>query len=268
MPKGHPLKAHSFKKSIGRQVNIVFALVVREMTTRYGNKIGGYMWAVLDPVLTVAILTFVFSAIAHSPPLGRSFPLFFATGYFTFYMYRSTADQVCTSVEANRALLSYPIVNPIDTIISRILLQVITLFVVAVLLFGYLSFQTKFEQINLGPIIVASLLAILLGAGVGICNIVWFHLSPLYHQIWGIINRPAFLVSGVFFLPETMPHPFRDLILWNPLVHVIGLFRAGFYPTYRAAYVDIPFVLGITVFSLSFGMFLVWLFEAQLREAQ
>lgn len=259
----HPV---SLGESFKRQINIVFALTVREMTTRYGNKFGGYMWAVLDPVLTIAILTTVFSAIARVPPLGRDFTLFFATGYAAFYMYRSTADQVASAVEANRALLSYPIVTPYDAIIARFVLQVITLYVVNLLLFGCLWLANPFDSVNLGPILQASLISITLGAGVGISNIVWFHLSSLYQQIWGIVNRPAFLVSGVFFIPEAIPHPFRELLMWNPLVHVVGLFRQGFYPTYRASFIDLPYVISLAIFSVVFGLFLVWLFDARLRE--
>ncbi|MEJ8476298.1 ABC transporter permease [Roseibium algae] len=258
--------SETFQRSLKRQFAITFALIIREMTTRYGNKIGGYMWAVLDPVLTIAILTTVFSAIAQSPPLGRSFTLFFATGYATFYMYRSMSEQISPSVEANRALLNYPVLSPYDTVISRVILQVFTLFVVNLLLFGGLYLMVPFEQINLKPIFFGSLIAIVLGAGVGMANIVWFHFSSTYQQIWGIINRPAFIVSGIFFLPETLPHPFREIVMWNPLIHIIGLVRTGFYPTYRAPYINLPFAVGLAVFSLVLGFFLVWLFDARLRE--
>ncbi|POF34337.1 ABC transporter permease [Roseibium marinum] len=253
-------------KSLKRQFAIVFALVVREMTTRYGNKFGGYLWAILDPVLTIFILTAVFSTIARVPPLGRSFTLFFTTGYALFYMYRSTSEQVGSAVEANRALLNYPVVRPYDAIIGRVLLQVATLFVVNLLLFGGLYFVVPFEKMDIGPILLASLIAIVLGAGVGAANIVWFHLSSTYQQVWGIINRPAFMVSGVFFLPESVPHPFQNYLLWNPLVHIVGLFRTGFYPTYRAEYINMPYIVGLAIFSIVFGFFLVWLYDAQLRE--
>ncbi|WP_269583952.1 ABC transporter permease [Roseibium sp. Sym1] len=253
-------------ESLRQQFAIISALIIREMTTRYGNKFGGYMWAVLDPVLFIAILTVVFSAVAHVPPLGRSFMLFFATGYVSFYIYRSTADQVANAVEANRALLNYPIVRPYDAIISRVLLQAATLFVVTLLLFGTMSFFVEIGPLRMGPILAASAIGLTLGAGVGISNIVWFHLNSTYQHVWGVINRPAFMVSGVFFLPESIPLPYREILMWNPLVHLVGLFRMGFYPTYRASYVDLPYVIGLAVFSVVFGLFLVWLFDARLRE--
>jgi capsular polysaccharide transport system permease protein len=260
------MKSEPFHRGLKRQFAITFALIVREMTTRYGNKFGGYMWAVLDPVLTIGILTTVISAVAKLPPLGRSFTLFFATGYAAFYMYRSTAEQCGGAVEANRALLNYPVVRPFDAILGRIFLQIATLFVVNMLLFGGIFLFVPFNGVEVGPIILASIIAITLGAGVGSANIVWFHLSSTYQQIWGIINRPAFIVSGVFFLPETLPNPFRDILMWNPLVHIVGLFRTGFYPTYRADYVDMPYLVGLSIFSIAFGFMLVWMFDARLRE--
>lgn len=260
------MQTQSFHTGLNRQLTITFALIVREMTTRYGNKFGGYIWAVLDPVLFVTIMTLVFSAIAHSPPLGRSFPLFFATGYATFYIYRSISDQTSLSVRVNLPLLTYPIVRPIDTIVARVALQVITLFLVNLILFGVLFVIADVDRVNWGPILLGSALAAVLGTGVGMANVVWFNISSTYEQVWSIVNRPAFIISGVFFLPESIPAPFRQVLLWNPLVHIIGLVRTGFYPTYRASYISMPYIVGLALFSLAFGLTLVWLFDAKLRE--
>lgn len=254
--------------TLKRQLSIIGALTVREMTTRYGNKFGGYMWAIIDPIATVAILSLVFSAVAHIPPLGRSFPLFFATGYNSFLIYRSMSEQVSASVSSNMALLSYPIVHPYDTIAARVILQVATLFVVNLLFFFGLSLIDPIPAPNMGPVMLASAIGICLGTGVGMINVVGFHLSSTYQQIFGIINRPAFIVSGVFFLPENIPHPYREYLLWNPLVHIVGLFRTGFYPTYRAGYIDLPWLIGVSVGTLVLGFVLVWLYDAKLREAQ
>lgn len=70
---------------------------------------------------------------------GSQLFAFFATGYAAFYMYRSTADQICAAVEANRVLLNYPVVSPYDNIIARELLRLATLFIVNVMLFGSLD---------------------------------------------------------------------------------------------------------------------------------
>ena len=40
-----------------------------------------------------------------------------------------------------------------------------------------------------------------------------------------------------------MPTVYQAILWWNPLIHVTGLMRSGFYSTYEANYVSMPYVL-------------------------
>ncbi len=253
--------------AVRTHVRVTSALVIREMTTRYGSKVGGYLWAIIDPVAFITLMSMVFSAIARTPPLGRSFPLFYATGYVAFWFYRSLTDQVSLSVRVNRALLNYPSVSPYDTILARATLQIVTQFVVAIVIFSVLALMVSpFPTVNFAPLLAASAVAIALGIGVGMINVVLFHFSNTYEQIFQIVNRPLFIVSGIFFLPESIPHPYQDFLLWNPLVHVVGWFRQGFYTTYRGEYIDRPWLIILAFSSVVIGLFLIRIYSAQLRE--
>ena len=42
-----------------------------------------------------------------------------------------------------------------------------------------------------------------------------------------------------------MPTIFQSILWWNPLIHVTGLMRSGFYSTYEATYVSMPYVLAV-----------------------
>ncbi|NRG18545.1 ABC transporter permease [Rhizobiales bacterium] len=246
---------------------VIAALVIREMTTRYGNKIGGYIWAIVDPVAFIALMSIVFSAIAHSPPIGRSFVLFYASGYMAFWIYRSMTDQVSQAAKSNRALLNYPIVSPFDTFVARAALQGGTQLAVCVLIFsGIAVFITPLHSLDFQSLITASLVAITLGVGIGMLNSVLFRMSEVYQQVFNIINRPLFIVSGVFFLPESIPHPYQDYLLWNPVSHIIGWFRRGIYPSYRAAFVDEAWLIGIAIAALFTGLLITSAFKAKLRE--
>ena len=46
----------------------VLALMLREMATTYGRSAGGYLWAILDPVLGIALLSVLFSLALRHPP--------------------------------------------------------------------------------------------------------------------------------------------------------------------------------------------------------
>lgn len=242
-------------------MRIVSALLIREMSTRFGNKPGGYIWALLDPVAHVLMLTIIFQAIAHLPPLGTSFTLFFATGYIGYNFYQATTSYLSDALKANKALLSYPNVAPIDTLVSRLFLQLGTMSMVAVVVLGA-TISTLHMPITLDwmAILAAVLAATLLALGVSLCNTVLFLRSPLYEKLYQIAMKPSFMLSGVFFLPDALPHPFRDIIGYNPIVHIVVLFRKGFYPEYRAPTLDLDYLMswifvcllgGLTLFTFS-----------------
>lgn len=247
-------------------IRIVSALLIREMSTRFGNKPGGYIWALLDPVAHVLMLTIIFRGIAHLPPLGSSFTLFFATGYIGFHFYQGTMGYLSDALKSNKALLSYPNVAPIDTLVARLVLQVGTMSVVGfIVISGSMATAKMTAPINWLPILASVLASTGLAFGVSLSNTVLFLKSPLYEKIYQIAMRPAFMVSGVFFLPDALPHPFREIIGYNPLVHLVALFRMGFYPEYRAVVLDLDYLLGWIFVCLMGGLTLFTLSTRTLR---
>jgi capsular polysaccharide transport system permease protein len=238
---------------------VVAALVAREMITRFGNKPGGYIWALLDPVAHIAFMVLIFSAISRAPALGTSFALFFATGYIAYQFYHSLYGYVVSAITSNRNLLQYPIVAPIDTIMARTVLQAGTQLLVAVIVLGGIELSLSVStQITVTYLLEASLLAGLMGVGIAMANCVFFMRSPFYEKVFSVVSRPLILLSGVFYLPDAIPHPYREYLLINPLVHVVIRFRMGFYPEYRGSSLDLiytyifaatAFMLGLTIFA-------------------
>jgi capsular polysaccharide transport system permease protein len=248
VPEVYYLKAH---------IRVVGALLVREMSTRFGSKPGGYIWAIIDPAGHIAFMSLIFMAITHTPALGKSFPLFFATGYLAFQFYAAMAGFLNGAIKANRTLLSYPNVAPIDTIVARYILQAGTTSVVSFCVLGVILLtMDQPVYLNWPAIIEAAFAATVLGLGIGIFNNVATLRFPLYEQVFNIINRPMFLISGVFFLPDALPVPIRDIVLLNPLVHVVMLFRKGFYPEYRAEMMNMTYLYSFALTILFMGLLL------------
>nr|WP_256436345.1 ABC transporter permease [Agrobacterium sp. OT33] len=238
-------------------IRVVGALLIREMSTRFGSKPGGYVWAVIDPAGHIAFMSLIFMAITHTPALGKSFALFFATGYLAFQFYAAMAGFLNGAIKANRTLLSYPNVAPIDTIVARYILQAGTTSVVSFCVLGVILLTVDQPvYLNWPAIIEAAFAATVLGLGIGIFNNVATLRFPLYEQVFNIINRPMFLISGVFFLPDALPAPIRDIVLLNPLVHVVMLFRKGFYPEYRADMMNMTYLYSFALTILFMGLLL------------
>ncbi|WP_454849019.1 ABC transporter permease [Rhizobium binxianense] len=236
-------------------LRVVCALLVREMATRFGRRPGGYIWTLLDPAAHIALLTLIFQAIAHVPALGTSFPLFFATGYVGFQFYSAVVTYLNGAVRANKALLSYPNVAPIDTIFARYALQLGTTCAVAILVLGTISFTLRIPLTLDWPVIFeAGLLASVIGLGIGLFNNVMFARYPIYEQIFGIVSRPLFMVTGIFFLPDSIPLPYRDYLLLNPLCHAVMRFRSGFYAEYGPEVLNMNYLYIFSFLTLFTGM--------------
>lgn len=232
-------------------------MIIREMQARFGSKPGGYAWAIVDPLAHVATMTLIFSTFARVPPFGSDFALFFASGYLPFTFYQGMSGFVAGSVRANKSLFSYPVVSPLDAVAARYLLQLITSAVVTIVVMLLCTSEAShLNQLDLWSAVEAATIASLMGLGMGLINVALFERFPLYENIFSIINRPLYMLSGVIIIPESLSGPIYHALMWNPLVHVVMWFREAIYPEYRAADLDRLYVLECSSVLLMVGLYL------------
>ncbi len=235
------------------------------MATRYGRRPGGYAWALLQPLGMIVLLAFAWSLLMRSPTLGTSFLLFKATGILVLQTYTTLANAVGQAMSYSRALLFYPRVTWIDAVIARFLLNTLVIWAVSTLILGgILLYDNVRTVLDWGQILLAMGLATGLGLGSGCLNCFLFRRFPVWQNIWGIVTAPLFLISGVLFVYEDLP-PLAQTILWyNPILHVTGIMRDGFYPVYSPGYVSLPFVGACILLPMVAGLLLLRQFHRDL----
>jgi capsular polysaccharide transport system permease protein len=223
----------------------ITALILREMASSEGRVLGGYLWAVIEPVAAITLLTLVFSAAFHSPPLGNDFAVFYASGYLPFALYSDLAQKAGVSLRFSRPLLAYPAASWMDAILARIILCVLTHAVVVFLVLGGLVLRSPDHlSISPAPIVAGFGLVALWGASLGVLNAYLFGAFPIWERLWAILGRPLFLLSGIVFLPDSLPAPYAGWLALNPILHGVGLVRSGLYAGYSVDYAQtLPFVL-------------------------
>ena len=238
-----------------KTVRTVTALVLREMTTTYGRSPGGYVWAVLDPIGGIVMLSVVFSFLINKPALGTNFSLFYATGFLPFMMYTDLAAKIMGAIQFSRPLLAYPGVTWLDAVLGRFILNALTQVAVFCLVCGgiVVLFRTG-AILDMVAILNALAMTAALGLGIGTLNCFLGEVFAVWRTVWSILNRPMFIISGVFFLYDAMPRIARDVLWYNPLTHVIAEMRRGFYGTYDPGFVTPLYVYGFALVSLVFGM--------------
>lgn len=239
---------HNRPHILSASARSILALILREMSTSYGRSPGGYLWAIAEPVAGTALLAFVFSIAFATPPLGTNFALFYATGLLPFMIYTDISTKVAESIRFSKQLLFYPKVTFIDAILARFILNFTVQIIVSALIFsGIILIFDLHNTLHFPSIFLGIFMAGMLGLGVGTMNCFMTSQYPTWLRLWAIFNRPLFIVSCIFYIPESVSRELREYLLWNPLVHIIGETRSGFYFRYTADYASPLFVFAVSI---------------------
>ncbi|SFS85860.1 capsular polysaccharide transport system permease protein [Sulfitobacter marinus] len=233
----------------------ISALILREMTTSYGRSPGGYLWALAEPVLGVALLSAIFSIGFRNPMLGTNFAMFYATGLLPFLMFNDLSTKIAQAINYSKQLLAYPRVTFIDAIAGRFILNFLTQMLVCVIVFSGITliFETR-TTLEWKPIMSALSMTACFGLGLGTFNCFLMSMFPIWQRMYSILTRPLLLISGVIFTFEAVPQPYQDWLWYNPLVHITGTVRAGLYNGYHATYANPIYVYAVSILLCFFGL--------------
>jgi capsular polysaccharide transport system permease protein len=234
---------------------VIYAIMLRDIRTRFGHTKLGYFWAIMEPITHLLTLGSIFYAMNHSPPpVGDDLFLFYITGLVPFLMFSHVSHDVMSAAEANNAMLQLPIVKRTDIIAAHALRQFATELVVGIIIFSIAALLgQRGLPADLPTAFAGVTLLWLLAVGIGAFNLVVVELFPSYETLYAAIVRLLYLLSGIYFSPMAMPDWIRDLLVWNPVLQGIELFRSGFFPQYAPHWLDVNYLLLWVVASLGVG---------------
>ncbi len=251
----HPPPRRRLSTALAEQARVVFALMLREIRTRFGHTRLGYFWAIMEPISHLLTLGTVFYLLNHGPaPIGDNLFLFYVTGLLPYLLFGHVAQEVMTALGGHGAVLQLPIVKRIDVLVSRSVLQLATEVFVAVVIFS-LSALLGFQGMPNDPLVSvqAALCIWLIGTGIGALNLVIVEFFAAWESIFNAINRLLYFASGIYYSPIAMPDTVRDILVWNPVLQCVEWFRAGFYYQYDPHWLDRGYVLVWVAGSLVVG---------------
>lgn len=236
------------------QFEVLNALVLREMKTRFGAHQLGYLWAVIEPALWIGTFVAMFWVLNRTAPDGMETVSFITTGLIPYLLFRETTGRAVSAISGNKGLLFYPQIQPLDLVLARAVLECFTLMLVfGVIMCGAsiwsetLPRVADWLQFSLGFIAAAAL-----GGSLGLLLLSLSVFSPAVERLHGPLLRPMFWCSGIFFTANGMPPPVRDVVLYNPLLHIVEFVRTGWFLEYRSLHASAGYVISWIV-SLAFA---------------
>lgn len=246
---------HSITDGVVVMAHVVVALMLREIKTRFGRHAGGYLWALAEPVMFIAALLFFKTAILGSAIDNGHSVANLAAGVLTFFLFRDVVRRAMAAVSGNRGLLMHPIVTPLDILLARSLLEAATSLVVTCVIIGGI-FVIWGEGLPAAPLALLGVLAVAtcfglsLGLVLGAATAVW----PVVERIVAPVLRVGFFISGVFFMPASLPPELRELLLWNPVLHITEAARAAWLPPLIETYGTLLYPIAVAWVLLPFGL--------------
>lgn len=237
------------------QLNVVYALLLRETKTRFGKNQLGYLWALGQPILYIAMFAGLYHLIGRLVPPGMSVIAFLTTGIVPFSLFRETATRCVSAIASNKGLLFYPQVRPLDLVLARAVLEGATHVIVMAVLLGAMALYDGLPRVESVLEVLAGLgLASALGFSLGLvcCGLSVY--SPTVDRLFPVVTRVLFWTAALFHPLESLPKKMRDIFMLNPLTHAIELVRDGWFPGYGARHVDVWYPMAWVLVLLFFGL--------------
>lgn len=239
------------------QKRVVWALMLRETKTLFGKHKLGYLWAVINASFQVGVFWAIREVAGFQPPHGMSSAVFLLSGFIPWFIFSHAVTDGMSAIWANRSLLTYPQLLPLDPLIARTLLQSAMQTMVFVILLGAAAgVGQRVDIVNPHAILVGLLLALLLGFGAGaICsalNLMW----PTTSQLVPMLMRVLFFTSGLFFSVFDLPAAARNILYYNPLTHMIEVTRLGFVAGYGGHFISLSYAFGFALLLMATGLLL------------
>lgn len=248
----------SFWESLMIQKRVIGALLMREIITRYGRNNIGFLWLFVEPLLMTLFIVLVWKFARADQYSDLNIVAFAITGYPMMMMWRNTSGRAIGAISSNASLLYHRNVRVLDTILSRMLLELAGATIAQISIMAVLIAVRWIEMpADVFYMLLAWLLMALFAIGLGlvICSVA-VNFEP-FGKIWSTLSFVMMPLSGAFFFVHSLPPQVQQYALMIPMVHGTEMFRAGYFGGSVTTYENPWYILLCSLVLLWFGLAMV-----------
>lgn len=220
-------------RSLWSHRELTTQLASRNISVHYKGQALGALWSLLDPLMLLAIYTFVFGLVFHRSGKFNAeggiagFALHLFAGIIVFGMFRETVGPSPMLIINQRNFVK-KVVYPLETLpISQLLASLFNVGVgLVVWVIGYVIFidsHTPSPMLLMLPIVILPVALLALGCSWILASLGVF-LRDLRNPVGSVIQM-LFFMSAIFYDIGDVPAKFRPLIALNPLAQLIQACR-------------------------------------------
>src|SRR5512135_933773 len=217
---------------------MVKSFAFADLKKKYTGSFGGLLWSVINPIMTILTLYFVFSFIfrvkVQADYPGTSFTLWLIGGLLPWFFFSETVTRSTGALQENASLVTKTLfpseIIPVCLIVSGTINHLIVmaiLFVFSLVIAGGLSPMSFFVVIYF---VLMSIMVLGFSWALSSLNVFVRDIG----QVVGIVMNLWFYYTPIFYPVSAVPEKLRIILKLNPMYHVVEGYRnsliLGRYP--------------------------------------
>ncbi len=232
-------------------------LTLASIKSRYRKTLAGFLWVLLNPVITFGVQALVFRKFLRLEI--HDYYLFLVGGLIPWIFMSQTVQMGTPLLAGNGTLLRSFRLQPLVLITSSVLDNFVN-FVLSILIIVIpvsLTSQAGFTWHALwAPLCLLPMLigVCALTAGMSLLNVFYRDTNFVLSFIFSVL----FFLTPVFYPSSFVPAEFRWIVDFNPLYHFIAPFRAALHPLEGANWFHLWLVSMGWALGLSLLSFMYW----------
>jgi lipopolysaccharide transport system permease protein len=234
---------------------LLYFFVWRDLKVRYKQTILGGLWAILQPLITMAVFSVFFGRLAAMPSDGVPYPLFSYAALVPWTFFATGLAQSSNSLLSGANMLRkvyFPrLLMPTSSVLAGIVDLGLAFLVLVAMMFVY-GFTPSWGVLAIVPLLLLAIVTSL-GAGLWLSALnVQFrdvrYIIPFLVQVW-------LLATPIAYSSSLVPETWRTLYALNPMVGVVEGFRWALLGTGTAPGLMVLASSGAALLMLVTGIF-------------
>lgn len=202
---------------------LLWEFVKKDIKLKYRNSVLGVLWSMLNPLLIMLVLTFLFSTLFKNKI--PNFPVYCLAGRLIYDFFAQSTNQSMTSITGKSSLIKKIYVPkylyPLSRVISSFIIFLISLIPLILIMVVTKVKITKVVLLSFYPLLCLFFICLGIGLVVATINVFFRDMQHLYSVILMIIMY----ASAIFYSADIINPKYVIILNLNPIFPVIKVFR-------------------------------------------
>jgi lipopolysaccharide transport system permease protein len=203
-------------------------LVVSDLKVKYANSILGFAWSMLNPLMMLLVLYFVFSNVFNQQ---QNFAVYMLIGLLAWRFFSNGTMSALNSIVGKPSLVTKIYIPrqilTLSTTLSSLISSILEFLVLIPLIFilGIVFHQDLGLNITiiLFPIIQVIFFFVIYGLALLLASM-YVYFRDL-NQIWDVLLQLGMFLSPIVYPLSIIPEKYMFFYMLNPITRVIGMYR-------------------------------------------